>query len=75
MFPGLRQAVAIRHVGFEDLGSYQDVLGMRGYQVTYLDAGLYPVAELDALEPDLLIILGGPIGAHDEDRYPFLRLD
>jgi GMP synthase (glutamine-hydrolysing) len=73
MFPGLRQAVAIRHVGFEDLGSYQDVLGMRGYQVTYLDAGLFPVADLDPLEPDLLVILGGPIGAHDEDRFPFLR--
>lgn len=73
MFPGLRQAVAIRHVGFEDLGSYQDVLGMRGYQVTYLDAGLFPVADLDPLEPDLLVVLGGPIGANDEDHYPFLR--
>ena len=39
--------------------------------MVYLDAG---VADLSlAVEPDdALVVLGGPIGAYEDDRYPFL---
>ncbi|MGH6751907.1 MAG: glutamine amidotransferase-related protein, partial [Bradyrhizobium sp.] len=65
------RAVAVRHVAFEDLGSIASVLGARGYDAVYLDAG---VADLSIVpEPhDILIVLGGPIGACEENRYPFL---
>ena len=65
------RAVAVRHVAFEDLGSMASVLATRGYDVVYLDAG---VADLSVtLDPDdIVIVLGGPIGAYEDDRYPFL---
>lgn len=65
-------AVAIRHVCFEDLGSFAGVLAARGIDVGYLEAGVDDLANLDALAPDVLIVLGGPIGAYEEAIYPFL---
>ncbi|MFI8466377.1 hypothetical protein ACIGBJ_21790 [Stutzerimonas stutzeri] len=38
----------------------------------YIDATLADLTALDVLTPDLLIVLGGPIGAYDEARYSFL---
>lgn len=64
--------IAIRHLCFEDLGSFATVLGERGITPRYLDAGIDDLAALDPLAPDLLVILGGPIGVNDGDDYPFL---
>ena len=67
-----KSAVAIRHVHFEDLGVFESVLRRHGYAVRYCDAGIDDIGGLDPLVPDLLIGLGGPIGAYQERAYPFL---
>jgi GMP synthase (glutamine-hydrolysing) len=67
-----RPALAIRHVSFEDLGSFAETIEQAGYRIEYHDVGLHALSELDPLDPELLIVLGGPIGAYDETRYPFL---
>ncbi|MFD4638315.1 glutamine amidotransferase [Lentzea sp. NPDC058436] len=61
-----KTCVAIRHLAFEDLGLIEPLLREQGYAIRYLDAG---VDELDDAA-DLLIVLGGPIGANDGHRYP-----
>lgn len=65
-------AIAIRHVSFEDLGVFAEPLSARGLDVRYLDAGMDDIAGIDALSPALLVVLGGPIGAYEEEQYPFL---
>jgi GMP synthase (glutamine-hydrolysing) len=67
------RCVTIRHVLFEDLGHFADVLTGRGWDVSYLEAGVDPLHGLDPLAADLLVVLGGPIGAYEDDRYPLLR--
>ena len=67
-----KTAIAIRHVHFEDLGAFDRVLRRHGYAVGYCDAGIDDIGNVDPLAPDLLIVLGGPIGAHEESLYPFL---
>jgi GMP synthase (glutamine-hydrolysing) len=67
----MQQALAIRHVAFEDLGAFQPLLGERGLDVTYVEAAA-GLADVDPLSPDLLVILGGPIGVYEEALYPFL---
>jgi GMP synthase (glutamine-hydrolysing) len=64
--------VAIRHVAFEDLGSFAPVCAARGLDVRYIEAGLDDLESIDPLAPDLLVVLGGPIGANDDSDYPFL---
>ena len=69
----MSRAVVIRHIAFEDLGVLAEVLDRRGYRRGYLDAGVDRVADVELSSDDLLIVLGGPIGAYEEQRYPFLR--
>lgn len=64
--------VAIRHVVFEDLGVWHPWFEANGWTVRYVDAPVADIAALDPLDGDLLIVLGGPIGAYQTDRYPFL---
>ena len=60
----------IRHVAFEDLGIFQELLAARGCAVRYLEAGVDDPAPLAAA--DLAVVLGGPIGVYETERYPFL---
>ncbi|MDB5392612.1 MAG: glutamine amidotransferase [Rhodospirillales bacterium] len=67
-----KRALAIRHVHFEDLGTFDPVFEAHGYDIAYADAGLDDLSAIDNAAVDLLIVLGGPIGAYEEDYYPFL---
>jgi GMP synthase (glutamine-hydrolysing) len=66
-------ALAIRHVPFEDLGSFAPVLRKRGFAVGYRDAGLDDLGAREIVDADLLIVLGGPIGVYEAKAYPFLK--
>jgi putative intracellular protease/amidase len=68
-----KSVVAVRHIQFEHLGAFEPVLRRRGYTVRYCDIGLYDVRSIDPVAHDLVIVLGGPIGAYEDDAYPFLR--
>jgi GMP synthase (glutamine-hydrolysing) len=65
-----KSLLAIRHVAFEDLGAYEAPLRDAGYALRYADMGVDAVATFG--DPDLLVVLGGPIGAHEEEAYPWL---
>lgn len=66
-----KTAIAIRHVAFEDLGSFAEPLAQHGYHVRYIDTGIDDLTF--ATHVDMLIVLGGPISSNDEARYPWLR--
>jgi GMP synthase (glutamine-hydrolysing) len=68
--PMNHEVLAIRHVHFEDLGSLERVLGDRGWPVRYLDVGFARIEAPDPVAALLMVVLGGPIGAYDDDRYP-----
>lgn len=67
-----KTAVAIRHIHFEDLGTFEPVLTAAGYEIQYYDVGANALRTLDPLSVDLLIVLGGPVGVYEGDAYPFL---
>jgi GMP synthase (glutamine-hydrolysing) len=67
----MRNAIAIRHVAFEDAGTLEGVLKDRGIALRYLEAGVDDLKP--AKDADLLVVLGGPIGIYEVDRYPFLK--
>ncbi len=68
----MKTLIAIRHVPFEDLGTLEPLLRRRGYTVHYYDIGVHELWTLEVGKIDLLIVLGGQIGAYDEQIYPFL---
>ncbi len=69
-----KTALAITHVSFEDLGNLAPILIKNNYQIKYIQAHC-DLENLDILVPDLVVILGGPIGVYEEDIYPFLNLE
>ncbi|PHV09139.1 glutamine amidotransferase [Janthinobacterium sp. BJB412] len=68
----MKTAIAIRHLDFEDLGTLEPLLAARGYAVHYLDATTDDLRTVDTAPADLLVVLGGPIGAFDDAIYPFI---
>lgn len=68
----MKTAVAIRHIGFEDLGAFEEPLLRAGYRIHYYDTGQDELWTLDPVRTPLLIVLGGPMGAYEEDRFPFI---
>lgn len=69
----MKSVLAIRHVAFEGLGAFAPALERARYAISYVDIGNCDLRDIDPLAPDIVIILGGPLGAYDEDIYPFLR--
>lgn len=68
----MKNALAIRHVAFENLGNLAPILEQQGYQINYVDATSNSLPDIDPKAFELVVILGGPIGAYDEQDYPFL---
>ena len=64
--------LALRHVHFEDLGTLEPLLRGRGYEVRYVDPALDDLEAIDATAPALVVALGGPVSAVDENSFPFL---
>lgn len=71
----MKQVNVIRHLAFEDLGSFAGVFESRGMTIQYLEAGVDDLGQLDPMDDDLLIILGGPISANDSDDFPFVSTE
>lgn len=64
----------LQHVPFEGLGSIEEWLDKNSYTVTatkFYESTLLP--ELDSFE--LLLVMGGPMGIKDVNKYPWLRIE
>jgi GMP synthase (glutamine-hydrolysing) len=68
-----RTCLVIGHVAFEDLDLLAPIIAQRGYAIRYLQAGVDPIDTAEVKAPDLLVVLGGPIGVYEVDTYPFIR--
>ena len=68
----MTSTLVFRHVPFEDLGAFAPVLERRGAVIDIHDVGVADIGTLDPVKPDLLVVLGAPIGVYEEEIYPFL---
>lgn len=66
----MKTCVAIRHLPFESLDAWEAPLAER-FALDYVDAPVDGVD--DSIDPDLLVVLGAPLGANDGEAYPFLE--
>ncbi|HLY50056.1 MAG TPA: type 1 glutamine amidotransferase [Solirubrobacteraceae bacterium] len=64
--------LVLQHIACEPPGAYEDELRERGGEVTrvMVDQG-EPLPELASF--DGMIVMGGPMGAYEDDRLPWLR--
>jgi GMP synthase-like glutamine amidotransferase len=62
-----------QHVAFEGLGSMEAWIADRGHAVSYVRffAGELPSGP----DADWIIVMGGPMGVHDEGAFPWLKAE
>lgn len=65
----MKTCIAIRHLPFESLDAWESPISER-FDFRYHDAPTDAVTA--GIDPDLLIVLGGPVGANDGADYPFI---
>src|ERR1700729_3201980 len=68
-----RSAVALRHVAFEDLGLLAPVMEREGWDVSFCEAAVDDLLHDSIRNTNLLVVLGGPIGAYETVAYPFFK--
>lgn len=66
------KCLVLKHVAFEDLGLFAEVLIARGISIEYRQAGINPISMDEWRTTPLIIVLGGPIGVYEIDTYPWL---
>jgi GMP synthase (glutamine-hydrolysing) len=70
-----RTCLAVRHVPFEDLGFFAEVLTAKGFTIGYREAPVDDLGAADLRECDLLVLLGGPIGVYERALFPFINAE
>jgi GMP synthase (glutamine-hydrolysing) len=68
----LRKALIIRHVPYEGVAGYRDPIEAAGYHVDRIDVADPAFSSLDLREPDLLIMMGGPMGVYEQEQHPWI---
>jgi len=68
----MKRCYVLRHVPFESLGLLEPLLLARGFEILIVDAPLTALPKAALFDSELLIVLGGPISAYEEELYPFV---
>lgn len=68
----MKTALIIRHVPHEGVAGYRKPIEDAGYDVSRIDVTDPAFSSLDLREPDLLIMMGGPMGVYEQDQYPWI---
>jgi len=67
-----RTALVLRHDATIHLGNLEPVLHEHGYTVDYVEILSDDLDTIDPTAADLVVVLGGEMGAYETDRFPAL---
>lgn len=68
----MKTCLVLRHLAFEDLGVFEPVLRESGFVPDYRQAGVDRITDDEIAGAALVIVLGGPVGVYESDKYPWL---
>lgn len=66
------RALVVHHVAHEGLAAFASPLLDCGYAIEHVYAGDVDFPAIDFLEPDLLVLLGGPMGVYEREAHPWI---
>jgi len=67
------KVLAVAHVAFEGLASFEEVFRARGAQITELVSCVEDISAVDPKAHDVAVILGGSMGVYQADIFPYLK--
>ena len=67
-----KTALIIRHVPYEGVAGYRAPIEAAGYAVDRVDVLASDFSSCDLRDPDLLIMMGGPMGVYEQAEHPWI---
>ncbi|HKX80363.1 MAG TPA: glutamine amidotransferase [Novosphingobium sp.] len=67
-----KTALIIRHVPVEGVAGFRAPIEDAGFEITRIDVADPVFSTLDLREPDLVIMMGGPMGVYEQDEHPWI---
>lgn len=67
-----KKGLIIRHVPHEGIAGFREPVESAGYVLDRIDVEDPAFGAVDLTEPDLLIMMGGPMGVYEQDQYPWI---
>jgi GMP synthase (glutamine-hydrolysing) len=68
----MKHALVVRHVVHEGLAGYRAPIEQAGYEIRRVAACQTDFAALDLVSPDLLVVMGGPMGVYETETHPWI---
>ncbi len=68
----MKSGLIIRHVPVEGIAGFREPVEAAGYALERIDVTDPAFATLDLREPDLLIMMGGPMSVYEHERHPWI---
>ena len=68
----MKRALIVRHVPREGAAGYLQPIEAAGYEIERIDVASADFDHVDLCAPDLLIMMGGPMGVYEQDIHPWI---
>ena len=71
----MKRALIIRHVPYEGVAGFRAPIEAAGYAIDRIDVTDPAFAEVDLAAPDLVVMMGGPMGVYDTAAHPWITCE
>ena len=68
----MKTGLIIRHTPYEGLAGFRDPIEAAGYVLDRVDVTDPGFSSLDFEAPDLLLMMGGPMGVYEQEAHPWI---
>lgn len=68
----MKTGLIIRHTPYEGLAGFREPIEAAGYALDRVDVTDPGFSSLDFEAPDLLLMMGGPMGAYEQEAHPWI---
>jgi GMP synthase (glutamine-hydrolysing) len=71
----MKSALVIRHTPFEGIAGFRAPVEAAGYVIDRIDVSDPAFPNVDFDEPDLVVMMGGPMGVYETDAHPWIACE
>lgn len=68
----MKKGLIIRHVPFEGIAGFREPVEAAGYELDRIDVSDPEFTRINFNTPDLLILMGGPMGVYEREAHPWI---
>lgn len=71
----MKKGLIVRHVPYEGIAGFREPIEAAGYELDRFDVADPGFWQLDLTAPDLVILMGGPMGVYEQDAHPWIACE